>query len=212
MKRGKIKKINQEKGFGFITPDGEQRDVYFLLNKVQGGHPKENDRVEFEIQETPQGLQANNIRLVSNDAPRSAERYQREGELPNFLVFDSFYNKETGQLKDEVFYDVPEKAARIFKDAGLTSSSFRNLYQGLLSFALPLRDKRISFEEAREKFGVFYTERIVRQNTRNEGGKILMPDIVLKWFEKHRQLALSKREEMLGLFRFVTSILCYFEP
>lgn len=211
MKRGRIKKINQEKGSAFISPEGDSKDVYFLVSKVQGGYPKENDKVEFEVQETSQRPQAINIKLIPKDALTNGQGKQRSAKLPPSFVFDTFYNRETGKLKDELFYDIPEKAAKLFKKEGLTSSSFRNLYQGLLSFILPLRDKRISFEEAREKFGIFYTERVVRQNNRNQGDKTIMPDIVLEWFNRHRELAISSKEEMLGLFRFITSVLCYFE-
>jgi len=124
--------------------------------------------------------------------------------LPDALVFDTFYNAE-GKLRPGIFYEAPLQVAELFLRAGVKPAPFRRLYQGFLGFAGPLRDGRMDFETARERFGVFYVERVVRQVQRG-----FMPGVVADVIDRHRDLALSKKLEMLGLFRYVTNILCYF--
>ncbi|MGA1199434.1 MAG: cold-shock protein [Candidatus Latescibacterota bacterium] len=63
MAEGTVKWFNDSKGFGFIEQeDGE--DVFVHFSAVQGDGFKtlsEGDRVEFEIQQGPKGLQAANV-------------------------------------------------------------------------------------------------------------------------------------------------------
>lgn len=66
MEQGTVKWFNDSKGFGFIEQeDGE--DVFVHFSAVQGDGFKtlsEGDRVEFEIQQGPKGLQAANVSKV----------------------------------------------------------------------------------------------------------------------------------------------------
>jgi len=125
--------------------------------------------------------------------------------LPDEFVFSTFYN-ERGKLKDSLFYEKAQGLAELFHGEGLKSTPFRHLYQGFLAFAVPLRDKRMDFDSARERFGIFYVERVVRQTQRG-----YLPHVVKDFFDRHRDLALSSHEEMLGLFRYLTNVLCYFD-
>ena len=63
MAQGTVKWFNDSKGFGFIEQeDGE--DVFVHFSAVQGEGFKtlaEGDRVEFEIQQGPKGLQSANV-------------------------------------------------------------------------------------------------------------------------------------------------------
>lgn len=64
--KGTVKKLN-EKGYGFITPDGGDKDVFFHANDVAGGgftSLHEGDMVEFEMGESPKGPKATNVTMA----------------------------------------------------------------------------------------------------------------------------------------------------
>ena len=65
METGIVKWFNDGKGFGFITPDSGDKDLFAHFSEIQGMGFKslaENQRVEFEVKQGPKGLQASNIR------------------------------------------------------------------------------------------------------------------------------------------------------
>ncbi|MEX2052400.1 MAG: cold shock domain-containing protein [Candidatus Paceibacterota bacterium] len=60
---GTIKRIT-DKGFGFITAEGLQKDLFFHSNSLVGvtfDELKEGDTVSFETEESPKGLNATNV-------------------------------------------------------------------------------------------------------------------------------------------------------
>ncbi len=60
MATGKVKWFNEAKGWGFITTD-DGRDVFVHYSAIEGQGYKtltQDQRVEFEIVETPKGPQA----------------------------------------------------------------------------------------------------------------------------------------------------------
>lgn len=63
MGNGTVKFFNNAKGFGFITPDDGGKDVFVhqsgLTDKITEG-----DKVSFDVQEGPKGLNATNVKLV----------------------------------------------------------------------------------------------------------------------------------------------------
>ena len=64
---GTVKWFNAEKGYGFIAPEDNSADVFVHFSAIQGGGFKElqeNDRVEFETQDGPKGLQAANVTKI----------------------------------------------------------------------------------------------------------------------------------------------------
>ena len=61
MENGTVKFYNEEKGFGFITPDSGGKDLYVHSTAVQNGPIKEGDKVEFEIGQGEKGPRAENV-------------------------------------------------------------------------------------------------------------------------------------------------------
>jgi CspA family cold shock protein len=64
---GTIKKLISDKGFGFITVDGEEKDLFFHSNELQGvsfTELKEGDRVSFEKADSPKGENAVKVTRV----------------------------------------------------------------------------------------------------------------------------------------------------
>ncbi|MBU2635301.1 cold shock domain-containing protein [Patescibacteria group bacterium] len=63
---GTIKKLT-DKGFGFIDVDGEEKDLFFHSNELQGvsyDELKEGDRVSFEKADSPKGENAVNVTRI----------------------------------------------------------------------------------------------------------------------------------------------------
>jgi len=58
--QGTIKKLT-DKNFGFITVEGDQKDLFFHANELVGvafGELQEGDAVTFEVTDTPKGRAA----------------------------------------------------------------------------------------------------------------------------------------------------------
>lgn len=68
MKVGKIKWFNNEKGYGFIEGNNDE-DIFVHYSAIkQDGYKSlsEGQIVEYELLETEKGLQAINVKEVSN--------------------------------------------------------------------------------------------------------------------------------------------------
>lgn len=64
---GTVKWFNDTKGFGFVTPEGSNEDLFIHFSSIQmDGFKtlKENQKISFEITEGPKGKQAINIQPV----------------------------------------------------------------------------------------------------------------------------------------------------
>lgn len=62
---GIIKKIVSDKGFGFIKVDGQEKDLFFHRNSLEEvtlDELKEGDAVSFEVESSPKGDNAVNVR------------------------------------------------------------------------------------------------------------------------------------------------------
>ena len=68
MSQGTVKWFNPRKGYGFITVDGENKDVFVNANEVKGAGFRnelyENQRVEFEIAQGQKGPNATNVKVI----------------------------------------------------------------------------------------------------------------------------------------------------
>jgi len=64
MPKGTVKWFNNDKGYGFITPESGEKDVFVHHSAIQGDGYRtlaEGQKVEFETQQGPKGLQAVNV-------------------------------------------------------------------------------------------------------------------------------------------------------
>jgi len=67
MARGTVKWFNEQKGFGFITPDNGKADLFVHFSAIQGNGFKtlaEGQAVEYDEGQGPKGPQATNVRAV----------------------------------------------------------------------------------------------------------------------------------------------------
>ena len=63
MEEGKITRIT-DRGFGFISRDGEEKDLFFHSNELQNvqfNELQEGDQVTFEVTEGPKGPSATKV-------------------------------------------------------------------------------------------------------------------------------------------------------
>jgi len=66
MEQGTIIRLN-ERGFGFISRENEEKDLFFHSNELQDvefNDLKEGDKVSFEVTESPKGLNATKVTRV----------------------------------------------------------------------------------------------------------------------------------------------------
>ena len=64
---GKVKWFNSQKGYGFIVPDNGSKDlfVHFSLIKSEGYKSlREEQKVEFEIEQDEKGEKAINVTVI----------------------------------------------------------------------------------------------------------------------------------------------------
>ncbi|MBN2790753.1 MAG: cold-shock protein [Candidatus Delongbacteria bacterium] len=67
MEQGTVKWFNNAKGFGFIERE-EGEDVFVHHNAIEGTGYKsldEGDKVQFEVEKGPKGLQATKVSKIS---------------------------------------------------------------------------------------------------------------------------------------------------
>jgi CspA family cold shock protein len=63
---GKVKWFNDAKGYGFITQDGQEKDIFVHYSAIQRDGFKtlrEGERVMFDVVDGPKGLQATNVSI-----------------------------------------------------------------------------------------------------------------------------------------------------
>ena len=63
MSNGTVKFFNNSKGFGFIAPEDGDKDVFVHVNGLVD-QINEGDKVSYDVEEGPKGLNAVNVKLV----------------------------------------------------------------------------------------------------------------------------------------------------
>ena len=69
---GTVKWFSRVKGYGFISPDGGDKDVFVHFSAIQGEgyrNLEEGQRVEFTIEDSPKGPQAAQVVALDQQAP-----------------------------------------------------------------------------------------------------------------------------------------------
>ena len=67
MEQGTIKKLVSDRGFGFISREGNDKDLFFHSKELQGvafEELREGDKVQFEVSESPKGPNATNVSKI----------------------------------------------------------------------------------------------------------------------------------------------------
>jgi CspA family cold shock protein len=65
MPTGKVKWFNSKKGYGFITENGTEKDIFLHISALEESKLKtlkEDQELEFEIKEEKDKLQATNLK------------------------------------------------------------------------------------------------------------------------------------------------------
>ena len=64
MKEGTVKFFNNSKGFGFISPSDSREDVFVhksgLIDEI-----RENDKVNYDLEQGKKGMNAVNVKLAT---------------------------------------------------------------------------------------------------------------------------------------------------
>lgn len=66
MEQGTVKWFNDSKGYGFISREGGE-DVFVHFRAIVGDNYKtlkDGDKVQFEVERGPKGLQATNVQKI----------------------------------------------------------------------------------------------------------------------------------------------------
>ncbi len=68
---GRVKWFNTKKGYGFITRDDSDEDIFVHFTSIMGDGYRaleKGEDVQFELVEGPKGLQAQNVSKVQQEA------------------------------------------------------------------------------------------------------------------------------------------------
>jgi len=77
---GVIKTLT-EKGFGFITVEGEEKDLFFHSNELKGvsyEDLKVGDKVSFEKADSPKGVNAIDVSRIDGEGSGSSDEAEVE--------------------------------------------------------------------------------------------------------------------------------------
>jgi len=64
MPEGTVKWFSSEKGYGFIKPHDGSKDVFVHHSEVPGEDLRDEEEVEFDLEESPKGMNAVNVQRL----------------------------------------------------------------------------------------------------------------------------------------------------
>ncbi len=64
MEKGKVKFFNDEKGFGFITPENGESDIFVHVSAVASGTLNQEDTVEYNVGQGQKGPCAVDVKVI----------------------------------------------------------------------------------------------------------------------------------------------------
>ncbi|MFB6113184.1 MAG: cold-shock protein [Halodesulfurarchaeum sp.] len=64
MATGTVDFFHSRKGYGFISTDDADEDVFFHMEDIEGPDLEEGQEVEFDIDQAPKGPRATNLSRV----------------------------------------------------------------------------------------------------------------------------------------------------
>ena len=126
--KGKIVKYFSRRGFGFISPDGSQDEIFFHVSSYPAeAVPEIGKDVEFEMIETPKGNEAKEIKHLGDAAEdedveeEAAEEESPEEEAPEASSLDVGDIKGVGKATADKLrgagFDTVESVAAVDADA-----------------------------------------------------------------------------------------------
>ncbi len=117
---GRVKEFLQDRGFGFITWEGEE--IFFHISNVaEGGEPQAGDNYKFDVVEGDRGPKALNLIPI-------------EDEKAGFLKDNVL---ELDEADYDKFCDVAKDYAQDLKEGELTTSKIRKVYSRIMNTKNP---------------------------------------------------------------------------
>ena len=100
---GKIIKYFSRRGFGFISPENSQEEIFFhVSNYPELVQPEIGKDVEFELIETPKGKEATKIKILPDElAPKPPEADEEKAESPKASILEIAEIKGVGKTTEE---------------------------------------------------------------------------------------------------------------
>ena len=124
---GVVKWFNNAKGYGFVTPDQGEQDIFIHFSAIaMEGYKtlKEGQKVEFELQEGPKGLHAANLQAATQPTQPTVDLvkiHEIQTRRIRFRRASSFWLKSVQKL----FLTIPQfRRFSTIKQRPLSASAF----------------------------------------------------------------------------------------